>query len=133
MTVVYLGLGTNLGRRARNLSAARRRLRQKGVRIVRQSRVIETEPWGVEDQPRFLNQVVEGEWNGTPRALLRAVKEVEHEGGRVRDRRWGPRVIDVDILYFGDERVAQRDLVIPHPRIEARPFVVASLKELGRL
>lgn len=130
---MYLGLGTNLGRRARNLSAARRRLRQKGVRIVRQSRVIETEPWGVEDQPRFLNQVVEGEWNGTPRALLRAVKEVEHEGGRVRDRRWGPRVIDVDILYFGDERVAQRDLVIPHPRIEARPFVVASLKELGRL
>lgn len=133
MTVVYLGLGTNLGRRARNLSAARRRLRQKGVRILRQSRVIETEPWGVKDQPRFLNQVVEGEWQGTPRALLRAVKEVEHEGGRVPDRRWGPRAIDVDILYFGGERVAQRDLVIPHPRIEARPFVVASLKELGRL
>ena len=133
MTVVYLGLGTNLGTRARNLSAARRRLRQRGVRIVRQSRVIETEPWGVKDQPRFLNQVIEGEWKGTPRALLRAVKEVEHEGGRVPDRRWGPRAIDVDILYFGDERVAQRDLVIPHPRIESRPFVVASLRELGRL
>jgi 2-amino-4-hydroxy-6-hydroxymethyldihydropteridine diphosphokinase len=130
---VYLGLGTNLGRRARNLSAARRRLRQKGVRILRQSRVIETEPWGMKDQPRFLNQVVEGEWKGTPRELLQAVKDVEHEGGRVPDRRWGPRAIDVDILYFGDERVAQRDLVIPHPRIEARPFVLASLRELGRL
>ena len=100
---------------------------------MRQSRVIETEPWGVKDQPRFLNQVIEGEWKGTPRALLRAAKEVEREGGRLPERRWGPRAIDVDILYFGDERVAQRDLVIPHPRIQARPFVIASLRELGRL
>jgi len=131
LTVVYLGLGTNLGRRSRNLSAGRRRLRQKGVRILRQSRVMETEPWGVKDQPRFLNQVVEGEWQGTARALLRAAKEVEREGGRLPGRRWGPRAIDVDIIFFGDERVAQRDLVIPHPRIEERPFVLASLRELG--
>ncbi|HSP09220.1 MAG TPA: 2-amino-4-hydroxy-6-hydroxymethyldihydropteridine diphosphokinase [Candidatus Dormibacteraeota bacterium] len=128
---MYLGLGTNLGRRSRNLSAARRRLRQKGLRILRQSRVIETEPWGLNDQPRFLNQVVEAEWPGTPRALLRAAKEVEREGGRVADRRWGPRVIDVDIIFFGDRRVTQRDLVIPHPRIEDRAFVIASLRELG--
>jgi 2-amino-4-hydroxy-6-hydroxymethyldihydropteridine diphosphokinase len=133
LTVVYLGLGTNLGRRSRNLSAARRRLRQKGVHIVRQSRVIETEPWGVREQPRFLNQVVEGEWQGTPRALLKVAKDVEREGGRVPGRRWGPRAIDVDIIFFGDERVTQRDLVIPHPRIAERPFVVASLRELGRL
>lgn len=131
MTIVYLGLGTNLGRRSRNLSAARRRLRQKGMQKLRQSRVIETEPWGVKDQPRFLNQVVEGEWQGTPRALLKVVKEVEREGGRVPDRRWGPRAIDVDIILFGDERVTERDLVIPHPRIEQRPFVLASLRELG--
>ncbi len=131
MTVVYLGLGSNLGARARNLSAARRRLRERGVRILRQSHVIETEPWGVADQPRFLNQVVEGEWPGTPRQLLNAAKNVEREGGRTRTRRWGPRVIDVDILYFGDERVATRDLVIPHPRIAERPFVTESLSELG--
>jgi 2-amino-4-hydroxy-6-hydroxymethyldihydropteridine diphosphokinase len=131
LTRVYLGLGSNLGHRVRNLSAARRRLRQKGVRILRQSSVMETEPWGVADQPRFLNQVVEGEWPGTPRRLLRVAKEVEREGGRVKTRRWGPRVIDVDILLFGDERVDQRDLVIPHPHIAERPFVLESLAELG--
>jgi 2-amino-4-hydroxy-6-hydroxymethyldihydropteridine diphosphokinase len=131
LTTVYLGLGTNLGRRTRNLSAARRRLRQKGVRILRQSSVIETEPWGVVDQPRFLNQVVEADWHGTPRALLRAAKQVEREGGRKSGRRWGPRAIDVDILLFGDDRITERDLVVPHPRIEERPFVLASLRELA--
>ena len=131
MTLVYLGLGSNLGSRARNLSAARRRLRQKGLRILRQSRVIETEPWGVTDQPRFLNQVVEGEWEGTPRQLLRAAKDVEREGGRTRSPRWGPRVIDVDVLLFDDETVRHRDLVIPHPRIGERSFVLESLRELG--
>ena len=131
MTVVYLGLGSNLGSRSRNLSAARRRLREKGVRILRLSRVMETEPWGVIDQPRFLNQVLEAGWDGTPRQLLRTVKQVEKEGGRRPARRWGPRVIDVDILLFGDERVDLPDLVIPHPRIAERDFVVASLEELG--
>ena len=77
MTIAYLGLGSNLGSRARNLGAARRRLRQKGARVLRQSRVMETEPWGVVDQPRFLNQVVEVEWAGTPRQLLKAAKQVE--------------------------------------------------------
>ena len=131
MTVVYLGLGSNLGSRARNLSAARRRLRAIGLRITRQSRVIETEPWGVADQPMFLNQVVEGEWSGTPRELLRAAKNVEREGGRRPTRRWGPRAIDVDILLFGDHDVAQPGLVVPHPRIAERPFVLESLRELG--
>ncbi len=131
MTVAYLGLGSNLGRRERNLSAARRRLRQKRGRILRQSLVAETEPWGVVDQPRFLNQVLEVDWPGSPRALLAAAKQVEREGGRTRSRRWGPRMIDVDILLFGDRRVAEKDLQIPHPRIAERPFVIAGLKEVG--
>ena len=130
-TVAYLGLGTNLGNRRRNLSAARRRLRQKGARIVRQSSVIETEPWGDADQPRFLNQVVEVEWGGTPRRLLATAKEVEREGGRKPTRRWGPRVIDVDILLFGDDHVSDGDLQIPHPGIKDRQFVRESLRELG--
>jgi 2-amino-4-hydroxy-6-hydroxymethyldihydropteridine diphosphokinase len=130
LTVAYLGLGSNLGRRDRNLSAARRRLRQRGVRILRQSRVIETEPWGVVDQPRFLNQVLEVDWQGSPRRLLVVAKDVEREGGRNATRRWGPRVIDVDILLFGHERVSEPDLVIPHPRIAERPFVLAGLEEL---
>ena len=126
-----LGLGSNVGARSRNLSAARRRLREKGVRILRQSRVVETEPWGVADQPRFLNQVVEGEWDGSPRQLLRAAKAVEREGGRVPTKRWGPRVVDVDILFFGGQKVDKPDLVIPHPGIKERPFVLQSLEELG--
>ena len=131
MTTAYLGLGSNLGRRSRNLSGARRRLRHKGARILRQSRVIETEPWGVAEQPRFLNQVIEVDWPGTPRQLLKAAKEVEVEGGRKPTRRWGPRVIDVDILVFGEQSVKQRGLVIPHPRIGERGFVRESLAELG--
>ena len=131
MTTAYLGLGSNLGRRSRNLSAARRRLRQKGARILRQSRVIDTPPWGVADQPRFLNQVIEVDWTGSARQLLRASKDVEREGGRAPTRRWGPRHIDVDILLFGDERISQPDLVIPHPRIGERGFVQQSLRELG--
>ena len=131
MTIAYLGLGTNLGSRARNLSAARRRLRQKGAQAVRQSRVIETEPWGDTDQPRFLNQVIEVEWSGSARQLLKAVKEVEKEGGRKATRKWGPRVIDVDILLFGDERISEIDLQVPHPGITQRQFVIDSLHELG--
>jgi 2-amino-4-hydroxy-6-hydroxymethyldihydropteridine diphosphokinase len=131
VTIAYLGLGTNLGDRRRHLGSARRRLRQKGARILRQSRVIETEPWGVIDQPRFLNQVIEIEWPGTARQLLRAAKAVEREGGRTRTRRWGPRVIDVDIVLFGDERIVAPGLVIPHPQIAERPFVTGPLDELG--
>jgi 2-amino-4-hydroxy-6-hydroxymethyldihydropteridine diphosphokinase len=102
------------------------------LRILRQSRVTETEPWGVKEQPRFLNQVIEGEWSGTPRQLLVAAKQVEREGGRKAAAvRWGPRVIDVDILLFGDRRIRERGLIIPHPRIAGRPFVRKSLRELG--
>jgi 2-amino-4-hydroxy-6-hydroxymethyldihydropteridine diphosphokinase len=131
VTIAYLGLGSNLGRRSRNLGAARRRLRQKGARILRQSRVIDTEPWGDTMQPRFLNQVVEVEWSGSARQLLRTAKAVEREGGRTKTRHWGPRVIDVDILLFGDQRLSEANLVIPHPRIAERPFVIDSLQELG--
>ncbi len=98
---------------------------------MRQSSVIETEPWGDTEQPRFLNQVVEVEWVGTARRLLAAAKDVEREGGRKPTRRWVPRVIDVDILLFGDERVSDGDLHIPHPGIKDRQFVQDSLQELG--
>ena len=131
MTIAYLGLGSNLGTRARNLSAARRRLRQKGARILRQSRVIETEPWGDLDQPRFLNQVLEVEWAGTARRLFTAAKSVEKEGGRTPTRRWGPRIIDVDLLLFGNERISEAGLEVPHPGINERQFVLESLAELG--
>ncbi len=71
------------------------------------------------------------EWHGSPRQLLRAAKAVEREGGRKSTRRWGPRAIDVDILLFGRERISEPDLLIPHPRIAERAFVLEGLKELG--
>ena len=83
------------------------------------------------DQPRFLNQVLEVEWEGSPRQLLGAAKAVEREGGRKPARRWGPRSIDIDILLFGATQVSEPDLQIPHPRIGERDFVVAGLEELG--
>jgi 2-amino-4-hydroxy-6-hydroxymethyldihydropteridine diphosphokinase len=75
--------------------------------------------------------VIEVEWMGDARELLRAIKEVEREGGRKPTRRWGPRVIDVDILLFGDERISEPGLEVPHPGIPRRKFVRESLRELG--
>lgn len=130
MTLTYLGLGSNLGDRERNLAEARRLLAEAGARLVRQSGIHETEPFGVIDQPRFLNQVVEVEWTRGPRELLETVKAVETVVGRTPSYRWGPREIDVDILLFGCERVDEPDLVIPHPGLFEREFVLRPLAEL---
>ena len=130
MTVAYLGLGSNVGDRDANLAEARRLLDARGARVVRASAVRETEPFGVRDQPPFLNQVVEVEWADTPRALLAAAKAVEAEVGRTPTYRWGPREIDVDVLLFGDETVDEPDLRIPHPGMRERAFVMEPLAEL---
>jgi 2-amino-4-hydroxy-6-hydroxymethyldihydropteridine diphosphokinase len=130
MTLAYLGLGSNLGDRERNLGEARRLLEEAGARVLRASAVHETEPYGVIDQPRFLNQVVEVEWRRGPRELLGAVKAVETAAGRKPTYRWGPREIDVDILLFGSETVDEPDLVIPHPGLYERDFLLRPLAEL---
>jgi len=130
MTLVYLALGSNVGEREAHLNEARRRLQDHGARLLRASRVIESEPFGIPDQPLYLNQVVEAEWDGSPRELLATAKQVEDEVGRTPSFRWGPREIDVDILLFGDEHLAEPDLVIPHPGLLERPFVRAPLGEL---
>ena len=130
MTLVYLGLGSNLGDRAGQLALARHLLEEAGLRLLRGSSVIESEPWGVSEQPRFLNQVLEAEWDGSPEELLGLVKNVEHRAGRRPRRRWGAREIDVDILLFGDQRIDRADLQVPHPRMAERDFVLGPLAEL---
>jgi 2-amino-4-hydroxy-6-hydroxymethyldihydropteridine diphosphokinase len=130
MTRAYLALGSNLGDRDAYLDAARRLLAEHGVRLVRESSVRETEPFGVTDQPAFLNQLLEVEWRGTPRSLLDTVKTVEKEAGRTATYRWGPREIDVDILLFGTEQVDEPGLTIPHPGLADRQFVKDLLGEL---
>lgn len=123
MTIAYLALGSNLGDRAGQLELAARLLEAAGAHVLRASAVIETEPFGVTDQPRFLNQVLEVEWDGTARELLAAAKAVERRAGRQPRRRWGPRELDVDILLLGDERVDEPDLQVPHPGLWERDFM----------
>src|SRR5258708_5636686 len=113
VTIAYLGLGSNVGDRERNLAEARRQLAGRGARLLRASAVRETEPFGVTRQPRFLNQVLEVEWDGRPRDLLAATRAVEAAVGRTPTYRWGPREIDVDILLLRHPSLSEPDLVVP--------------------
>lgn len=131
MAVVFLGLGGNLGDRAANLREARRRLVQGGVEIDRCSSLYETEPWGVADQPRFLNAVCRGHTEVDPEALLRLAKRIEAEMGRVPTVRYGPRPIDIDILLYDQRTLATGELTIPHPRLRERAFVLVPLAEIA--
>jgi 2-amino-4-hydroxy-6-hydroxymethyldihydropteridine diphosphokinase len=132
MKRVYLGLGTNLGNREANLARARELLTGERLRISRTSSVYETEPRDLTDQPWFLNQVLEGETTLLPVQLLERALEVEREMGRTRRVPKGPRVIDIDILFYGRSVVnAAPKLVIPHPRMAERRFVLEPLAELA--
>ena len=113
MTLAYVGLGANLGDRE---SSIRRAAELIGAQ--RLSTIIETPPWGIADQPDFLNAVAELETDLGPRPLLDRLIEVERELGRVRDgKRWGPRTIDLDLLVYGDETSDVPALQLPHPRL----------------
>ncbi len=132
--LAYVGLGSNLGRRLDAIREALRRLdREPGVRVVRRSRVRETEPWGLAGQPRFLNAVAELETDLGPAALLRRLQAIERRMGRVRvkGRRWGPRTIDLDLLVHGAEERTSARLALPHPRLAERAFVLVPLAELA--
>jgi 2-amino-4-hydroxy-6-hydroxymethyldihydropteridine diphosphokinase len=130
---VFLGLGTNLGDREANLVQVKDELLKRGVLTMLQSSVLETEPLGGEDQPMYLNQVIECETDLLPMELLRVCQEVEIEMGRPEAEKGEglARVIDVDILFYGQERVALPGLTIPHPRAGQRDFVVSGMEELA--
>jgi 2-amino-4-hydroxy-6-hydroxymethyldihydropteridine diphosphokinase len=129
-TTAYLGLGSNLGDRLGNLQAAVDGLDDAaGVRVVASSRVWETAPVGP-TQPDYLNAVVRVETELAPADLLAACRRVEQDLGRVRRERWGARTIDVDVLLFDARTVDEPDLVVPHPLLTERAFVVLPLLEL---
>jgi 2-amino-4-hydroxy-6-hydroxymethyldihydropteridine diphosphokinase len=124
----FLGLGSNLGDRRGRLRAAIGSLPD----VVAVSPVYETEPvGGPAGQGAYLNCVVELETHLSPRQLLSVAQRVEAEGDRVRAERWGPRTIDIDVLIVGDEVVSDDDLVVPHPRLRERAFVLAPLRDLA--
>jgi 2-amino-4-hydroxy-6-hydroxymethyldihydropteridine diphosphokinase len=129
-TSAFLALGSNLGDRLEHLRAASRKLdATQGLDVVRSSRVYETEPVGP-PQPPYLNAVVEVDTTLSPRELLEAARGVEDSLGRVRAEHWGPRTIDVDILVYDELTIDEPDLVIPHPRMHERGFVLVPLGEL---
>ena len=130
MPVVFLGLGTNLGDRAANLAAARQQLGAK-LTLIRASSVYETEPWGYREQPAFLNQALQAETDLSPQRLLRLLKRLERRLGRTRTFRYGPRLIDIDILFYDRTVINSRRLQIPHPRLPERAFVLVPLAEIA--
>lgn len=130
MAHVFLALGTNLGERAHNLRHAIEAL-PPAVRLQRQSPIYETPPWGFTDQPDFLNMVIEGETDLSPLALLHFIKDLERRLGRQPSVRYGPRLIDLDILFYDDLVLETSELVIPHPRLHERAFVLVPLADLA--
>ena len=130
-TPAFLGIGSNLGDRLATLQRAVELLAaQPNLKVIRSSRVYETIPVGGPSQPDYLNAVIEVETTLSARDLLAACGRVEAALGRVRRERWGSRTIDIDILTFDDELIEEPDLIVPHPRMHERGFVLAPLLEL---
>jgi 2-amino-4-hydroxy-6-hydroxymethyldihydropteridine diphosphokinase len=128
---VYLSLGSNLGDRAKNLRDAIAALRRAGVEVTRISSVYETEPVDYLDQPWFLNIAVEAETELDPAALLQVLREIETEMGSKKLVAKGPRLIDMDVLLYGNKVIDTPELQIPHPRMHLRRFVLEPLAEIA--
>ena len=126
---VFLSLGTNLGDRVENLRAALQALLPV-VNIQSTSPVFETPPWGFTEQPAFLNMVIMGKTEVDPLTLLGRLKSIEVDLGRLPSFRFGPRLIDLDILFYGDHLINEEHLVVPHPRLHERAFVLVPLNDL---
>ncbi|MGW8121334.1 2-amino-4-hydroxy-6-hydroxymethyldihydropteridine diphosphokinase [Roseivirga echinicomitans] len=127
---IYLLLGTNLGDRERNLQIAKEQLTAHQLTIKKESAIYETAAWGIEDQPSFLNQVVIVDSSKAPERILMIISIIEALMGRERSEKWAQRVIDIDILYYGDIVIDKSRLKIPHPEIQNRRFTLAPLVEL---
>lgn len=131
MAVVYIGIGSNLGNKRENCLKAVKSLEESGLRISKRSSLHETEPWGVKEQPKFINMAVEADTDLPPKELLLLLKKIEDAMGRERMTRWGPRIIDLDILLYNDLQMKEPDLQIPHPLMHERDFVLEPLSEIA--
>ena len=131
MKGIYLLLGSNLGDRLAKLEQARSSIEQQIGAIANMSSIYATAAWGIEDQPDFLNQVVEIETTKSPPDVMAQILLIENQLGRKRHIKWGSRIIDIDILYFGDLIVDEKNLKIPHPENINRNFVLTPLSEIA--
>ncbi len=133
MARVFIGIGSNIGDRLESLKKASNKIDHLlQTKIVNISSIYETEPVGNKQQPKFLNAVLELDTNISPWNFMAELKKIEIEVGRTRNEHWGPREIDLDILYFGDEIINDIELHIPHPEIANRRFVLIPLNEIAR-
>ncbi len=132
MARVFIGIGSNAGDRAGNCSSALDRISEvAGTEVVRVSSLYETEPWGMTDQPGFINAVAEIETTLSPERFLVSLKSIETLMGRVVTEKWGPRLIDLDILFYDDLILEGQDLCIPHRHLHERAFVLVPLSEIA--
>ena len=131
MSIAYVALGSNLGDKEQNIRRALELMEQHGVRVRKVSPLLTTEPYGVTDQPVFLNGAAEVEWAGDAESLLHTLLAIEQEMGRQRKRHWGERNIDLDLLLFGDQILRSADLVLPHPDMANRSFVLEPLAAIA--
>ncbi len=131
MPIVYLGLGSNLGDRQANIEKAIHLLNEKGIEVLKQSTLIETDPVGGPPQGKFLNAAIEVKTQLSPQELLQQLKTIEKKMGRVKTVHHGPRPIDIDILIYDDVKIETEELTIPHPKIFEREFVLKPLREIA--
>ncbi len=130
MQKIFLSLGTNIGDREQNLIRCIEALEGRNINIVRNSSIYETEPYGDTAQPNFYNMVVRIKTSFTPTQLLYETKLIEKQFGRKKTGRWGPRIIDIDILTYNRVSLQKPELIIPHPQLHKRRFVLIPLKEV---
>ncbi len=128
---MHIGIGSNLGDRQDNCLKALEMLKSQGLIIKKISSFYETKPWGVKEQPIFINLAIEVETAFSPDELLCTLKNIENTMGRKQTIRWGPRVIDLDILFYGDEIIDTEELQIPHRHLHERDFVLIPLNEIS--
>jgi 2-amino-4-hydroxy-6-hydroxymethyldihydropteridine diphosphokinase len=131
LQIVYILLGSNLGNRKEILGKAIELINDKIDVILSQSKDYETKPWGVTDQPDFLNLAVALHTHLKPLEILEQTQSIENQLGRVRKEKWGARLIDIDIMFYGDEIIDEPNLKIPHPLMQERDFALIPLAEIA--
>lgn len=131
MNKVYLLLGANIGNPNKQLEDAKVEIEDRIGKITRQSKIYESEAWGVENQPVFLNQVILLETDFSANKVLNEILKIEILLGRIRGQRWGSRIIDIDILYYNEDIIHTEDLQVPHPYIQERNFTLIPLVEIA--
>lgn len=131
MTLAYLLLGGNLGDRFAQVSIALQSIEKEVGPVICASSVYETQAWGTENQPAYLNQVIAVDTELTVRELLETIQKIEVKLGRTREEKWGSRLIDIDILFYGNECIHEPDLTVPHPYLSQRKFTLVPLEEIA--